>query len=168
MGTDRVFAADLQALRPHPGQADSAANLRALLAHSPIMESHRDDCEIIQDAYSLRCAPQVAGAVRDTIARPRLDRGRACDHDTRPGVPEVARLGTSDADATIGRLLAVEEARVVVHRVTLHPDESPGSRGSASAHLDVPASAASDLPLDHHAGGSCRQPIRRAAAHPAG
>ncbi len=76
MGTDRVFAADLQALRPHPGQADSAANLRALLAHSPIMESHRDECEIIQDAYSLRCAPQVAGAVRDTIAHAELVAGR--------------------------------------------------------------------------------------------
>jgi len=76
MGTDRVFAADLQALRPHPGQAESAANLRAMLARSPIMASHRDDCEIIQDAYSLRCAPQVAGAVRDTIAHAELVAGR--------------------------------------------------------------------------------------------
>ena len=69
LGTDRVFAADLQDLRPHPGQAVSAANLRALLAASPIMASHRGpDCTRVQDAYSLRCAPQVAGAARDTLA----------------------------------------------------------------------------------------------------
>jgi histidine ammonia-lyase len=69
LGTDAVFAADLQALRPHPGQAASAANLRALLAGSAIMASHRGpSCTRVQDAYSLRCSPQVHGAVRDTIA----------------------------------------------------------------------------------------------------
>jgi histidine ammonia-lyase len=69
LGTDAVFAADLQALRPHPGQAVSAANLRALLAGSAIMASHRGpECTRVQDAYSLRCAPQVHGAARDTVA----------------------------------------------------------------------------------------------------
>ena len=69
LGTDHVFAADLQALRPHPGQAASAANLRALLADSPIRASHDDpSCTRVQDAYSLRCAPQVHGAARDTLA----------------------------------------------------------------------------------------------------
>ena len=69
LGTDAVFAADLQRLRPHPGQAASAANLRALLAGSAIMESHRGpDCARVQDAYSLRCSPQVHGAARDTLA----------------------------------------------------------------------------------------------------
>jgi histidine ammonia-lyase len=69
LGTDAVFAADLQALRPHPGQAASAANLRVLLAGSGIMASHRGpDCTRVQDAYSLRCAPQVHGAARDTVA----------------------------------------------------------------------------------------------------
>ena len=73
LGTDAVFAADLQALRPHPGQADSAANLVALLAGSGIMASHRGpDCTRVQDAYSLRCSPQVHGAVRDTIAHAEL------------------------------------------------------------------------------------------------
>ena len=72
LGTDRAFAADLQALRPHPGQAASAANLRALLADSAIMASHRDgSCTRVQDAYSLRCAPQVAGAARDTLEHAR-------------------------------------------------------------------------------------------------
>ncbi|RCV54719.1 histidine ammonia-lyase [Marinitenerispora sediminis] len=69
LGTDRVFAADLQRLRPHPGQAVAAANMRALLADSAIVASHRGpDCTRVQDAYSLRCAPQVAGAARDTLA----------------------------------------------------------------------------------------------------
>ena len=73
LGTDAVFAADLQALRPHPGQADSAANLRALLTGSAIMASHRNpECAGVQDAYSLRCAPQVHGAARDTLAHAEL------------------------------------------------------------------------------------------------
>jgi histidine ammonia-lyase len=68
LGTDRVFAADLQALRPQPGQATSAANMRALLAGSPIVRSHAGPEDTrVQDAYSLRCAPQVAGACRDTL-----------------------------------------------------------------------------------------------------
>jgi histidine ammonia-lyase len=68
LGTDRVFDAGLQQLRPHPGQGVSAANLMRLLADSEIVASHRGpDCTRVQDAYSLRCAPQVAGAVRDTI-----------------------------------------------------------------------------------------------------
>ncbi len=69
LATDRVFAADLQALRPHPGQAASAANLRGILAGSGVVASHRGpDCNRVQDAYSLRCSPQVHGAVRDTVA----------------------------------------------------------------------------------------------------
>jgi histidine ammonia-lyase len=67
MGTDRAFAEDLVALRPQPGQAASAANLRALLAGSPIVASHRHGDDRVQDAYSLRCAPQVTGAARDTL-----------------------------------------------------------------------------------------------------
>ncbi|MFL6100542.1 MAG: histidine ammonia-lyase [Actinomycetales bacterium] len=77
LGTDAVFAEDLQALRPHPGQAVSAANLRALLAGSPIVESHRGpECTRVQDAYSLRCSPQVHGAVRDTLAHAETVAGR--------------------------------------------------------------------------------------------
>ncbi|BAD56073.1 histidine ammonia-lyase [Nocardia farcinica] len=69
MGTDKVFAADLQALRPHPGQAVAASNMSRLLADSPIVASHATpDCTVVQDAYSLRCAPQVAGGARDTLA----------------------------------------------------------------------------------------------------
>jgi histidine ammonia-lyase len=68
LGTDRAFAEDLIALRPQPGQADSAANLRRLLAGSPIVASHRENDPRVQDAYSLRCAPQVNGAARDALA----------------------------------------------------------------------------------------------------
>ena len=69
LGTDRVFAADLQALRPHPGQAASASNLTAILRDSGVVASHRGpDCNRVQDAYSLRCSPQVHGAARDTLA----------------------------------------------------------------------------------------------------
>jgi len=68
LGTDRAFAADLVGMRPHPGQAASAAALRAIVADSPIMASHRTpDCTRVQDAYSLRCSPQVHGAARDTL-----------------------------------------------------------------------------------------------------
>lgn len=67
MGTDRTFAEDLTALRAHPGQATSARNLTRLLAGSGVVESHRGAHGRIQDAYSLRCAPQVTGAARDTL-----------------------------------------------------------------------------------------------------
>jgi histidine ammonia-lyase len=68
LGTDRVFAPELQAIRPHPGQAASAANLVALMADSGVVASHRGpDCNRVQDAYSLRCSPQVHGAARDTV-----------------------------------------------------------------------------------------------------
>ncbi|QCX26322.1 histidine ammonia-lyase [Nocardioides jishulii] len=72
LGTDRVFAPDLQAVRPHPGQAASAAHLVELLAGSEIVASHRTpDCTRVQDAYSLRCSPQVHGGARDTVEHAR-------------------------------------------------------------------------------------------------
>jgi histidine ammonia-lyase len=67
LGSDRVFDERLQALRPHAGQAASASNLRRLLAGSAIVASHRDDPHLVQDAYSLRCAPQVHGATREAL-----------------------------------------------------------------------------------------------------
>jgi histidine ammonia-lyase len=68
LGTDRPFAEELMALRPHPGQASSAANIRRLLDGSPITASHRDSPHAVQDPYSMRCAPQVHGAARDAHA----------------------------------------------------------------------------------------------------
>jgi histidine ammonia-lyase len=71
-GTDAVFAADLQALRPHPGQAASAENMRTVLQDSGLVQRPREgEFTRVQDAYSLRCAPQVHGAARDTAAHAR-------------------------------------------------------------------------------------------------
>jgi histidine ammonia-lyase len=73
LGTDKVFLPELhQPLRPHPGQALSAANMLSALKGSAIVASHINDTSVVQDAYSLRCAPQVTGAVRDTIAHATL------------------------------------------------------------------------------------------------
>ncbi len=73
LGTANAFAADLQELRPHPGQSASAANLRRLLADSPIVASHDTPEDTrVQDAYSLRCSPQVLGSARDTVDHARL------------------------------------------------------------------------------------------------
>lgn len=69
-GTDRAFDPRLSEARPHPGQAAVAKNLRALLKGSEIVASHRG-CSKVQDAYTLRCAPQVLGAVRDVVLRSR-------------------------------------------------------------------------------------------------
>jgi histidine ammonia-lyase len=80
LGTDSAFAADLLALRPHPGQQASAANLRALLHGSEVVASHAGPEDTrVQDAYSLRCSPQVAGAVRDTLEHCRAVAAREAD-----------------------------------------------------------------------------------------
>ena len=69
LGSARPFLSEIHALRPHPGQIASARRIAALLDGSPIVSSHSDDFEhAVQDAYSLRCAPQVHGAVSDTLA----------------------------------------------------------------------------------------------------
>jgi histidine ammonia-lyase len=67
LGTDAAFDERIHAARPHAGQIRTAANLRKLLAGSSLRESHRN-CGRVQDAYSLRCMPQVHGAVRDAFA----------------------------------------------------------------------------------------------------
>lgn len=72
-GTDQVFRSELHGpLRPHPGQTRSAANMFSILSGSPIVASHREGDGRVQDAYSLRCSPQVTGAMRDTVAHARL------------------------------------------------------------------------------------------------
>src|SRR4051794_36944541 len=72
LGTDRPLAADLMALRPQPGQAVAAANMRRGLEGADIVASHRGPEDTrVQDAYSVRCAPQVAGAARDTLEHAR-------------------------------------------------------------------------------------------------
>jgi histidine ammonia-lyase len=95
LATDRVFAPELQALRPHPGQAASAANLVALLRDSGVVASHRGpDCNRVQDAYSLRCSPQVHGAARDTVDHAALVASRelASAIDNPVVLPEEGRV----------------------------------------------------------------------------
>src|SRR5438128_6341512 len=67
LGTDRAFQARLHELRPHAGQVASAANLEKLMRGSQIVSSHRHSQHAVQDSYSVRCSPQVAGAARDTL-----------------------------------------------------------------------------------------------------
>lgn len=77
-GTLTVFADDLQQLRPHPGQADAAANIRAIAQGSEILAAAAEEFKEkqVQDAYSVRCAPQVSGGFRDTLAHAELVAGR--------------------------------------------------------------------------------------------
>jgi len=93
LGTDRPFAREIVGLRPQPGQADSAFNLRALLAESAIIASHRDSPHAVQDPYSMRCAPQVHGAARDAIrfAEDVMERERAAVVDN-PVILEDGRV----------------------------------------------------------------------------
>ncbi|MFI2644506.1 histidine ammonia-lyase [Streptomyces sp. NPDC018610] len=72
LGTDKVLAPELHAIRPHRGQGASAANMLAVLKGSELTGHHQDGAPRVQDAYSVRCAPQVAGAGRDTLAHARL------------------------------------------------------------------------------------------------
>jgi histidine ammonia-lyase len=119
LATDRVFAADLQALRPHPGQAASAANLVRILADSGVVASHRGpDCNRVQDAYSLRCSPQVHGAARDTL-----------DH--------AATVAERELDSAVDNPVVLDDGRV----------ESNGNfHGAPVAYvLDFLAIAAADV-----------------------
>lgn len=93
LGTDRAFAADLQALRPQTGQALSATNLRRLLEGSQIVASHREGDPRVQDAYSLRCTPQVHGAAIDTLNHAR-------------------RVAEAELDAAIDNPMVMPDGRV--------------------------------------------------------
>ena len=68
LGTDQAFREELVGLRTHAGALVVARNLRQLLEGSPIVASHRESEHLVQDAYSLRCIPQVHGAYRDALA----------------------------------------------------------------------------------------------------
>src|SRR5262249_37593105 len=103
----------VQVIRPHPGQLTSAENLRALLFSSKLMASHRDSTHAVQDAYCLRCAPQVHGAVRDVLgyARRVIDTELGAVVDNPVIVPDGEEMttGTSPAGplASAGDMLAI-------------------------------------------------------------
>ncbi|MFF4156432.1 histidine ammonia-lyase [Streptomyces sp. NPDC001678] len=96
LGSEKVLAPELHTIRPHPGQGESAANMAAVLAGSGLTGHHQDDAPRVQDAYSIRCAPQVAGAGRDTLAHARLvaDRELAAAVDN----PVVLRDGRVESN----------------------------------------------------------------------
>ncbi|MGW1071492.1 histidine ammonia-lyase [Streptomyces sp. NPDC002537] len=90
LGSEKVLAPELHAIRPHPGQGSSADNMLRVLAGSGLTGHHQDDAPRVQDAYSIRCAPQVAGAGRDTLAHARLvaDRELAAAVDNPVVLPD--------------------------------------------------------------------------------
>ncbi|WP_255194965.1 histidine ammonia-lyase [Halorarius litoreus] len=107
MGTTAASDAAVQRVRPHTGQAVSAANVKRLCAESEIVESHRN-CDRVQDAYSLRCLPQVHGAVRDAVAHLRdavdVELNSATDNPLVFPADEVDHRtsGTDHADVVSG------------------------------------------------------------------
>src|SRR3984957_3910651 len=112
-GTDVAFDERIQKARPHGGQVKTAANLRRLLAKSELRESHRD-CGRVQDAYSLRCIPQVHGAVRDTLAHCRevfeTEANSAVDN---PLVFMVDRVGTGASPVRAERSSAADHGEII-------------------------------------------------------
>ncbi len=97
LGTDQAFSEALVGLRKHPGPLAVATNLRNLLAGSEIVASHRDSDHLVQDAYSLRCIPQVHGAYRDALSyvRATLEAELASAVDNPSVVVEDATVGSS-------------------------------------------------------------------------
>src|SRR5205814_9112631 len=108
-GTDVDFRERIHKVRPHGGQLETASNLRKLLEGSQIRESHRD-CTRVQDAYSLRCVPQVHGAVRDTLAHCRevmeIETNSAVDNPLVFPRPAQAVHGAGSLDMDEGDILS--------------------------------------------------------------
>ncbi|MER6239334.1 histidine ammonia-lyase [Streptomyces clavifer] len=100
LGTDRVLAPELHAIRPHPGQGASADNMLRVLAGSGLTGHHQDDAPRVQDAYSVRCAPQVNGAGRDTLAHGRL----VADRELASAIDNPVVLRGSASGAGGGRV----------------------------------------------------------------
>src|SRR5207245_10417984 len=104
-GTHVAFEKRIHKARPHPGQLKTAENLRRMLEGSGIRESHRD-CARVQDAYSLRCMPQVHGALRDTLAHCR----EVMETEVNSAVdnPLVFARPRAIGDRSIGAVMAAE------------------------------------------------------------
>jgi len=118
-GTPEAFRPEAQAVRPHPGQAETAARLRSLLRDSEIRESHRFDDPRVQDSYSLRCMPQVHGAAREVAGY-------------------VRRILETEANSTTDNPLVLPDAGVVVSAGNFHAQV-------VSQALDFLAIALADL-----------------------
>lgn len=118
LGTDRPYDERVQVIRPHPGQLASAANLRRLLAGSPLVASHRESDHAVQDSYCLRCAPQVHGAVRDVLSHARgvidIELGSIVDNPVIVPDGEVMSTGNFHGEplAFAGDMLAIAVAEL--------------------------------------------------------
>ncbi len=129
LGHARPYDERVQALRPHPGQLESAANLRALLAGSALMASHRESRHAVQDAYCLRCAPQVHGAVRDVLGYARgvlkIELGSVVDNPVIADDGEVMITGNFHGEP----LAFAADMLAMGHQLGLHA--GPVHRGVA-------------------------------------
>ena len=118
LGTDRPYDERVQVIRTHPGQLRSADNLRRLLAGSPLIASHRHSDHAVQDSYSLRCAPQVHGAVRDVLGHARrvidIELGAVVDNPVIVPDGEVMSTGNFHGEplAFAGDMLAMALAEL--------------------------------------------------------
>jgi len=172
LGTSRAFEADVVALRPSPGQRDSAANLRALLRGSPMVASHRASHHAVQDAYSLRCAPQVHGAARDVFgfARTTVERELASVVDNPLVMVEQGEVVSSgnfhgQALAYAADMLAsvcADVASISERRVDRMVD--PARSRGLPAFLTRNPGVNSGLMIAHYTAAACVTALRVAAA----
>jgi len=172
MGTARAFAADIVALRPASGQQASAANLRALLDGSPMVASHLASHHAVQDAYSLRCAPQVHGAARDVLgfARSVVEQELASVVDNPLVMVERAEVVSSGNfhgqalayAADMCASLCADVASISERRVDRLLDPAR-SRGLA-AFLTRDPGVNSGLMIAHYTAAACVVALRTAAA----
>ncbi|HXA27315.1 MAG TPA: histidine ammonia-lyase [Candidatus Angelobacter sp.] len=172
MGTARAFAMDIVALRPAEGQQASAANLRALLAGSPMVASHLASHHAVQDAYSLRCAPQVHGAARDVVqfARATVERELASVVDNPLVMVERGEVVSSGNfhgqalayAADMCASVCADVASISERRVDrlLDPARSRG----LPAFLTRDAGINSGLMIAHYTAAACVVALRTAAA----
>lgn len=172
LGSPRPYDAEVVALRPSPGQQVAAANLRALLEGSPIVAAHRESHHAVQDAYSLRCAPQVHGAARDVVAfcRQNVERELASVVDNPVVLTTRGELFSTGnfhgqalayaADllaAACADLAAISERRI--NRL-LDPARSRG----LPAFLTADPGLNSGLMIAHYTAASCVIQLRQMAA----
>jgi histidine ammonia-lyase len=172
LGTPRAFDPDVVALRPAPGQQASAANLRALLDGSPIIASHRSSHHAVQDAYSLRCAPQVHGAARDVLAfcRQTVEREMASVVDNPVVLAERGELFSTGNfhgqalayAADLVASLAADTASISERRINRLLDPSR-SRG-LPAFLSPAPGLNSGLMMAQYTAASCVTQLRQTAA----
>jgi len=171
LGTDAVLDERLHRLRPHPGQLVSAANMRKLVAGSAIVASHRRSAHLVQDAYSLRCTPQVHGASRDAFAWAAEVAGRelgsVVDNPVVLADGSVMSTGNFHGQplalaADLARVAAAELGALAERRIDRFMD--PARSNGLPAFLAPDAGRNSGFMIAHYTTGSLVARHRRLAA----